>query len=115
MTTITTAPEALFSVHLRPLVDRLDAEAVFTSATAIAETPAVLADPRLEGTLNVAIYAAPGPQCLVAWPDGSVGFISLPAGQSIASALAAAYDTARAALEAVHLQHTPAAAPAWSH
>lgn len=105
----TTAPEALFSIHLRPLIDRLDAEAVLTSATAIAETPAVLADPRMEGALLAGIYAAPGPRCLVAWPDGSIGFAFLHAGQGIAAALATAYDTARAALEAVHLQR---AAPA---
>lgn len=110
-----TAPEALFTVHLRPLVDRLDAEAVLTSATAIADTPTVLSDPRLEGARQVAIYAAPCQQCLVAWPDGSVGFVFLHAGQGIAVALTVAYDTARAALEAFHLEHTPAAAPAWSH
>lgn len=110
-----TFPEALFSSQLRPLVDRLSAQAVLMSATAIAETPAVLADPRLESARQTAIFAAPAPQCLVAWSDGSVGFVRLPAGQSIAAALATAYDTARAALEALHLQHTPAAAPEWSH
>lgn len=109
------APELLLAVHLQPLRDRLDAEAVLASATAIAETLAVLADPRMEGALLAGIYAAPGPRCLVAWPDGAVGFAFLHAGQGIALALTTAYDTARAALEAFYMQHTPPAAPAWNH
>lgn len=111
------SPEALFSVHLHPLVDRLDAEAVLTSATAIDETPSVLTDPRLDGKAGlVALYSGARGRCLLAWPDGSLGFAYLlHPGHTVAEAIGAAYAIARAALEAFHLQHTPPAAPAWSH
>jgi hypothetical protein len=103
-------PEALFTVRLRPLADRLDANQVLATATAIYETPSVLTDSRLEGALLEAIYAAPSMRLLLAWPDGSMGFAYLlhPT-HTVAEAIATAYTTARAALEALHLQD---AAPA---
>lgn len=65
-------PEALFTVRLRPLADRLDANQALATATAIHETPSVLTDPRLEDALLEATYVAPSTRLLLAWPDGSV-------------------------------------------
>lgn len=103
-------PEALFTVRLRPLADRLDAEQALTAAKAIDQTPALLDDPRIQSALDAAIFSGARGPCLLAWPDGSMGFAYLlhPT-HTVAEAIGAAYATARAALEALHLQH---AAPA---
>lgn len=103
--------EALFTVRLRPLADRLDVDQVLTTATAIDETPAVLADPRLgEEARLVALYSGARGCCLLAWPDGSLGLAYLlHPGHTVAEAIHTAYGTARAALETLHLQDaTPA-------
>lgn len=98
-------PEALFTVRLRPLADRLDADQALATVTAIHEIPSVLTDPRLEGALLEAIYVAPSTRLLLAWPDGSLGFAYLlHPRHTVVEAIGAAYTTARAALEALHLQ-----------
>jgi hypothetical protein len=103
-------PEALFTVRLRPLADRLDANQALATATAIHETPSVLTDPRLEDALLEATYVAPSTRLLLAWPDGSLGFAYLlRSGCTVAETITTAYGAARAALEALHLQD---AAPA---
>lgn len=102
--------EAVYTARLHLLTDRLDADQVLATATAIHETQSVLTDPRLEGALLEAIYVAPSTRLLLAWPDGSLGFAYLlHPGHTVAEAVSTAYGIARAALEALHLQD---AAPA---
>lgn len=96
-----------------PLQARLLDDDVLAHAVVVEETHQVLLDQRLADALLAAIYGESAPRLLLCWPDSSLGFVWLPAGGRIADAVATAYATARASLEALHLQHAPPAAPAW--
>jgi hypothetical protein len=107
MSNTTDAPAPLFTQHLQPLRDRLDDADALALAMAIDETPEVLADPRLQDALLAAIFG-PGGRLLMAWPDGSLGFVWFAPRRPIGPALVEAYQAARSALEAIHLQSAPA-------
>jgi hypothetical protein len=112
--TLTSYAPAAFDPRA-PLQPGLLDDEVLAYALIVDQTPQVLTNQRLADALLAAIYSAAGPRLLLCWTDGSLGFAWLPAGERIADAVSAAYATARASLEALHLQHAPPAAPAWSN
>jgi hypothetical protein len=112
--TLANAAPATFN-PCAPLQARLLDDDVLANGVILEETPQALTDQRLAGALLTAIYRGSAPRLLLCWPDGSLGFVWLPAGGHIADAVSTAYATARASLEALHLQHAPPAAPAWSN
>ncbi|ADU36941.1 hypothetical protein [Variovorax paradoxus] len=113
--TLANAAPATFN-PCAPLQARLLDDDVLAYGVIVEETPETLVDQRLADALLAAIYgSASAPRLLLCWPDGSLGFVWLPIGERIADAMSTAYAAARTSLEALHLQHAPPAAPAWSN
>ena len=91
---------------MSPLNARLADDEAIASGVIVAETPELLAHPRMEHALLLAIYAAPGPRLLLEWPDGCIGFVWLKPGLPLGSAVLDGYRSARDFLEAEHLEHS---------